>query len=126
MIAPAKRMIYTELEKISGGIRMKGRRNSRIAMLLTATMIFNMSGVSYAGGAADLLETENTKTALQQVKGFDNDTASLKVSEIAYYDSGTTNADGGVMVYDITNPEKVSYVNYINSRDYSGGCSGSS
>lgn len=76
---------------------MKGRRNSRIAMLLTAAMIFNMSGVSYAGGAADSLETENTKTDLQQAKGFDNDIASLKVSEIAYYDSGTTNADGGVM-----------------------------
>ena len=26
---------------------------------------------------------------------------------------------GGVMVYDITNPEKASYVNYINSRDFS-------
>lgn len=27
---------------------------------------------------------------------------------------------GGVMVYDITNPVKVSYVNYINSRDFTG------
>lgn len=26
---------------------------------------------------------------------------------------------GGVMVYDITNPAQVSYVNYINSRDFS-------
>lgn len=42
---------------------MKGRRNSRIAMLLTAAMIFNMSGVSYAGGAADSQNPENTKTA---------------------------------------------------------------
>lgn len=31
---------------------------------------------------------------------------------------------GGVMVYDITNPEKVSFVNYINSRDFSADVAG--
>lgn len=31
---------------------------------------------------------------------------------------------GGVMVYDMTNPEKVSFVNYINSRDFSADVAG--
>jgi hypothetical protein len=31
---------------------------------------------------------------------------------------------GGVMMYDVTNPEKISYANYINSRDFSADIAG--
>ena len=52
-------------------------------------------------------------------KGPEPETVTVGIVEDKTFAFVTLERIGGVMVYDITNPEKVSFVNYINSRDFS-------
>lgn len=53
-----------------------------------------------------------------RVKGYYNDAGSLKLELAGRHNSGAMNADGSVMVYDITDPANAEFVNYINSREF--------
>ena len=50
--------------------------------------------------------------------GYENGTAALNLTQIARYSAGQYNVDGGVMVYDVTDPEAITFVNYVNTRDF--------
>lgn len=50
--------------------------------------------------------------------GYENGQAALNLTQIARYSAGQYNVDGGVMVYDVTDPEAITFVNYVNTRDF--------
>lgn len=61
--------------------------------------VYNLDGDSEnpTSKQIDAFTLSKSDTDGLQIKGYDNETASLLISEIARYDSGTTNGDGGVM-----------------------------
>ena len=50
--------------------------------------------------------------------GYENGQAALNLTQIARYSAGQYNVDGGVMVYDVTDPAAITFVNYVNTRDF--------
>ena len=71
---------------------MKGKLFRRMSAL---TLAFVMAS-GFAPGVQAAKKNPCTQQSAQAA-GFENETASLKLNQIGRYDSGMTNADGGVM-----------------------------
>lgn len=108
---------------------MKRSRKNLFALLLSFALLVSLLPSNAFAAVPDPPYTP-LPPAIQPV-GFENSSASLALAEIGRYDTGITSADGGRLLtadegeprngYDngSTDPEESTYVNYINSRDFS-------
>ncbi|MDY4970863.1 MAG: choice-of-anchor I family protein [Lachnospiraceae bacterium] len=80
--------------------KLKGKWNGKLFCRLSALSLAFVMAAGFAPGvqaAKKANPVHQSGQQSEQAAGFENSTASLKLDQIARYDSGMTNADGGVM-----------------------------
>ena len=77
------------------------------------TLLYRQSSCAGAAQLGNAASAQGLPTG-----GYENGQAALNLTQIARYSAGQYNVDGGVMVYDVTDPAAITFVNYVNTRDF--------